>query len=497
MPIVPRTPVGPGTRAASTTAPLSSTTAAGPAVAPAPAAPAASSTVDRFESVSVRAAGDTAAPPRTPGRGALAAFAGLSSIAEGAGQLARRLGRGAMAAVIGASLLAGAVGLGTSSTTTSPAAAPMSMTQVRVLQQAKTPELHLEGVTKAVGLSEAEVLRAVNSASASTTLTKDVHLPIDGGSLTLPKGTTFSIDVSGNGLRLHASPAVHLSLDWKPDADLKAFSFSFVDGRFHVEAAGIGPDALYSMVATDRVNAMLLPLLPAELKTAHFDPHTKGHVELLIGTIAGILGASSTPTATTPSETTAAKNASLLAGLPIDGVDLSVDLTAPRAMHHDLGKGIALAIDADARLQVSLRTTIVDNAPQLASATVRSFSSEGVRIERNGDALQSLTLHSLTATANAPGSADAYTVHAEYDLAVEQGLRGLIALVGAVLGAEHGVSPEVGAAVAVDRVGEVKLNPVRRLVDEAVQKLSTPLANAVGSLQPAAPGSADLRTPRS
>jgi hypothetical protein len=487
VPIVPRTAVSPGTSRSASAAVAASTTIATPTTTTPAEAPRAN--VDRFDAA--RAAADTAAPSRGQSRGAAAAFAGLASIAEGASNLVRRLGRGAMVAVIGASLLGGVVA-GMSSTSTS-TATPMSVTQVRVLQQAKTPELHLEGVTKAVGLSEAELLHAVTSASASTTLTKDVHLPIAGGQLTLPKGTTFSVDVSDRGLQLHASPAVHLSLDWKPDADLKAFSFSFADGQFHVDAAGFGPDALYSKVATDRVNAMLLPLLPAALKVANFDPRTKGHVELLMGTIAGILGGSSTNAASAH----ATKDTSLLAGLPIDGVALSVELTAPRAMHHDLGKGIALAIAADARLSVSLHTTIVDNAPQLASATVRSFSGDGVRIERNGDALQSLTLHTLTATANAPGSADAYTVHADYDLAVEDGLRGVIALVGAVVGAAHGVSPDASAASAVQRAGDVKIHPVRRLVDEAVQKLSTPLATAIGSLQPAAPGSAALRTPRS
>lgn len=424
--------------------------------------------------------------------------------------LGRRLGRGAMAAVLGAALLGGGAAIGVSSSSSSsptPAVASMSMTQVRVMQQAKTPELHLDGVARAAGVSEAELLRAVTWASASTTLTEDVHVPIAGGQLTLPRGTTFSVDVSDGGVRLHASPAVHLALDWKPDADLKSFTFSFVDGRFHVEAAGIGPDALYSKIATDQVNEKLLPLLPAALKTAHFDPHTKGHVELLIGTIAGILaGASPSATAssaTSPatssatSATSGAAQGGLLAGLPIDGVDLSVDLTAPRALDHELGKGIALRIANNAQLRLSVRSTVVDGAPQLASATVRSFSGDGVRIERNGDVLQSLTLHSLTATANAPGSADAFTVHADYDLAVEEGLRGLVALIGAVVGAERGLSPDVGAAVAVERVGEVRINPLRRLIDEAVQKLSTPLAQAVGSLQVVAPSSGlEQLTPR-
>jgi hypothetical protein len=301
-------------------------------------------------------------------------------------------------------------------------------------------------------------------------------------------GTTFSVDISDNGLSLHASPAVELSLDWKPDAELKRFAFNFADGQFHVDAAGLGPDAIYSKIATDRVNAMLLPILPAELKTPGFDPHTRGHVELLMGTIAGILGGASAA----PSSAT---HASALQTLPLDAVDLTVDLTVPRALHHDLGGGIALALAEQAHLQVSARATIADGG-QLASATVRSFSSEGVRIERNGDELQSLTLNTLTATANAPGSAEAFTVRADYDLAVEQGLRGLIALVGAVVGAGHGVSPEVGAAVAVERAGEVHINPVRRMIDDAIQKLSTPLAHAVGSLQPATPGIAPL-VPRS
>ncbi len=419
----------------------------------------------------------------------------MSALVDGANTFMRRLGRGAMAAVIGASLLGGVVaGPGTTSTSTSTATAPMSVTQVRVLQQTKTPTIQLDAVSSAVGLSEAELLRAVTRASAATVLTHDVHLPIAGGQLTLPKGTTLSVDLSNDGLRLYASPALHLSLDWVPDVEIKAFSFNFADGQFHVDAAGFGPDALYSVVATNRVNEMLLPLLPAEVKAPHFDPHTKGHVELLMGSIAGLLGGASTAPA---SSTPGAHNASMLAGLPIDGVEVAVDLRAPRAMHHELGKGIALAIAADAQLRVSLRTTIADGAPQLASATVRSFSSEGVRLERNDDDLQSLTLHTLTATANAPGNIDAYTVRADYDLAVEQGLRGLIALLGAVVSAERGLSPAVGAAIAVDRAGDVRIDPARRVVDEAIQKLSTPLAKAIGSLQPSAPGSADLRTPRS
>jgi hypothetical protein len=209
-----------------------------------------------------------------------------------------------------------------------------------------------------------------------------------------------------------------------------------------------------------------------------------------MGTLAGILGGASDGASTTTAGTSA------LASLPLDGVDVFVDLTVPRALHHDLGGGIVLALADNAHLQLSARATIVDGAAQLASATVRSFSTEGVRIERNGDELQSLTLNTLTATANAPGSADAFTVRADYDLAVEQGLRGLIALVGAVVGAGQGVSPNVGAAIAVERAGEVHINPVRQLIDDAIQKLSTPLAHAVGSLQPPAPGVAPL-TPRS
>ncbi len=348
----------------------------------------------------------------------------------------------------------------------------------------------MEKVTQAVGLTEAELLNAVTRASASTTLQKDIHIPIEGGELTLPKGTTFSVEISDSGLSLRASPAVELSLDWKPDAELKRFAFNFADGQFHVDAAGLGPDAIYSRIATDRVNAMLLPMLPAALKTPGFDPHTRGHVELLMGTLAGILGGASDGASTTTAGTSA------LANLPLDGVDVFVDLTVPRALHHDLGGGIALALADHAHLQVSARATIVDGAAQLASATVRSFSTEGVRIERNGDELQSLTLNMLTATANAPGSADAFTVRADYDLAVEQGLRGLIALVGAVVGAGQGVSPHVGAAIAVERAGEVHINPVRRMIDDAIQNLSTPLAQVVGSLQPPAAG-VDPLTPRS
>jgi hypothetical protein len=400
----------------------------------------------------------------------------------------KKLGRGVMAAMVGLAVLSsGALSTPAHAdppTSTSSTSAVRGPTQARIahtLEARKAPDIHLGALGKTIGMTDQEILRSVTSATASAVVESEQRIDLGKGTLVIPKGATVSVYVDGYGMTAWLSKSATVEVDWLPDPRIERVRYSFTDNTFHVEASGLGPDALYSSLATDALNKALLPLLPDDLKRPGFDPRDLEHVKVVMDTLAAFSGPHT-------SRASSRKASPHLDAMPLGAWSVSLELSPTKAIHNDLGKGLSLDIPAGARMQLAIDTRRVDGEVRLDAVRLLAEDRDGPVIHRGEGLLTKLVLRSISVKANPPGSVDAYDVRATYDLGAEQGISGIIALFGAVVGASQGIAPKAGAAIALEKSGDVKLTAIRAEIDAAIQKLSDPIAKVIHGFHPAAPG---------
>lgn len=297
------------------------------------------------------------------------------------------------------------------------------------------------------------------SADVAATYTRGGQIAeLDGNSLELDTGTRFSATLYRDGVHFRAEPGVLVKLPWKPDVRISRISYSFSDGTFSSDAEGESVNllGLVGWAAERKINGMLesklRPLLPAKLRQKGYSvsrdddlPGTLAQLQQCFQLTGGQDGAGS---------------------IPMDEIvdpSVSVQLTNPRELKVPLtDQGLEFLMPAGVHLYLSAHAKGSLADPHIESLYMRA-NNPGLTIRSTGtkfsDAFKSLDMNSVTIEAGGEMSFD-------YDLMVEDLVNGGVALIQlfALLSGER-----------VNRAEDVKLNEVRKRVDELLQQKVPPM----------------------
>ena len=275
-------------------------------------------------------------------------------------------------------------------------------------------------------LSPQELQHSITSVRVGGTLTEQRTLATTAyGSLVASEGTRLQASATGSGMRLHAEPPLRFSPRIGPTVTVTDVNYNFDTGRFSVEAAGPGPDFLYSAAATAVANRALRSALPAAMQSPGYDPHTDPNlVSSMQSALGGVSGGGS-------------------ADVPIRDVTATASIRMPREIRTRVGDGLELRIARGQEFELSVRTQGTPQNPHLQGATLRAFSGEGIhlaRVEGNiASEIQAANIRSITLQPGAQVQAE-YTLVPERMISNGVGLLGLgLGLLGAASGDPRGV----------------------------------------------------------
>lgn len=402
------------------------------------------------------------------------AMLGLEALAP------RKLGAAARVAIGGLALIGATLGSINAYAVVPTQVAPQTATHVRMEQlatRAAAPSVELvANLNQVVDLTERELLRSVEHVSVSAVVGESRTFAMRRGKLVVPAGTRLSAHVDGDRVVIQAKPAVVVAPRLGPDVLADQLVYSFDDARFHVEARGVGPDFLYTKIASWVANDALKPHLPAALQQPGFDPHDRNQLEMLQSALAGI--------------GSGGKTNNVVAASSLRNVSATVALRLPRPIQRDLAKDISLEIPAGTRLDLTVTTSGAAGDLTPESATLRA-SGGSLPIVRKGDSeLASAHVQSLTLARNAHATSaeDALTVSATYDLTAETAVGSVGALFGALVHMAQGAPPEAALQAGVRMVDDMRLTGIRAKIDESIAKLGPRFATILLEAAPALPG---------
>jgi hypothetical protein len=280
---------------------------------------------------------------------------------------------------------------------------PIEVTETRTQSQAEATFVsdvvrRASQVFAPFGLDRDEVLRAMTNASISIDL----------------EGTRFGASIHRGGVVLSAQPSLEWTVDWAPDAHIARLWYDFGAATFRAEASGLGPDAIYERIITNKANEHLRSRLPPAMQQPGYslwsDPDLPQHLEALFELVRA-------------SRSGTAQGAPLADGMSNPSVHLS--FTVPETRIIPLAdSGYSAELKRGTRIDVTAYFEGAVADPRLDD--VRISFSDALEIARDDgrhrSGLRKIDIHSATLR---PGG----QVELDYELGPEQAIDGVRAAI--------------------------------------------------------------------